>query len=146
MKTTNRPLIVGLLALCSLLLAPCSLLAQASDVAAAAAVPAALGPVLPVEAQNFILELLGKLMISHPWVATLVAVLGSMRLWAKPVFSLVHTIIDATPSKYDDGIWAALYAFFTVNPVGKFLAYLLDWFASVKITPAAPVTPREPGV
>lgn len=133
MKTNRTSILVGLLAVLCLLFAPVFLFAQE-------AVPVV--PVLPADAQNFILDLLGRLMVSHPWVATLVAVLGSMRLWAKPLFSLIHTIVDATPSKTDDGLWATAYAFFTVNPVGKFIAYALDWFASVKITP--PAKPADP--
>ena len=138
MKTQNHTRLVGLLLLAflSLLLAPCSLLAQD-------AAPIATTIVLPPEAQNLILTVLGKLMESHPWVATVIAVLGSMRLWAKPVGSLVHSIIEITPSKYDDGIWASAYKFLTEHPFGKFLAYLLDWIGSVKIAPPAPPAPPK---
>jgi len=107
--------------------------------------PVATTIVLPPEAQNLILVVLGKLMESHPWVATLIAVLGSMRLWAKPLGTLVHSIIEITPSKYDDGIWASAYKFLTEHPLGKFLAYLLDWIGSVKIAPPAPpAAPKDP--
>lgn len=98
--------------------------------------------ILSPDAQNFVLTLLGKLIESHPWLATVIAFVGSMRLWAKPVFTALHALTELTPSKFDDGLWAMVHRFFVENPVGRFLAYLLDWLGSVKITP--PAKPTEP--
>ena len=93
---------------------------------------------IPPDAQNFILNFFVTLAASHPWVATVITVLGSMRLWAKPLFGFVHSVIEMTPTKTDDGFWAAAYDFFTVNPLGKTLAWLLDFVGSIKIVPPAP--------
>jgi len=109
---------------------------------AQAPAPIVITPV-PVEASNFILELLFKLAAAHPWVATIITVVGTMRVWAKPVFAAVHALIEVTPSRYDDGVWNLAYRFFTEHPVGKTLAWLLDYLASVKISP--PAKPPESG-
>lgn len=125
-----RYLPLALVAL-AFLFAPLGLLAQDSAPAAPAA---AVAPVSP-EAQGFILSLITEAVAKWPWLAVVVAFVGSMRLWAKPVFSAVHTIIELTPTKWDDGLWAKVFDFFTRNPVGISLAWLLDWLGSVKIVP-----------
>lgn len=94
-------------------------------------------PTLSPATQNFILGLLTTLAAKYPFVATLIGILGTMRLWAKPAFSFIHSIVDLTPTMADDGWWSKAYSFFTTNPVGKFLAYLLDWLGSIKLTPPA---------
>lgn len=95
---------------------------------------------LTPETQNFVLNILTVLVAKYPWLATIIAVVGSMRLWAKPVFSALHALALLTPSKWDDGLWERLNTFFTDTAAGKFLAYLLDWFASIKVVP--PTTPK----
>lgn len=109
--------------------------ALAEDVAAS-------GAPLSNEAQGFILSLLTSAVVKWPVLSTLVAFVGSMRLWAKPLFSLVHSVIELTPSKWDDDLWAKAYDFFTANPVGKTLAWLLDWLGSVKVVPPG-AQPRQ---
>lgn len=99
--------------------------------------------VLDASAQNVVLDLLLALVERFPWMATVITILGSMRLWAKPAVSLIHSIIELTPSKWDDGIWARTYRFLTETTAGKFLAYLLDWFTSVKLPPKKPANPAE---
>jgi len=96
---------------------------------------------LSPDTQNVILSVLTKLMASHPWVATLLAFMGTMRAWAKPVSSLVHSIVDLTPSKTDDSLLNSVTSFFTDTPLGRFLAYLLDWLTSIKIQPPAAKPP-----
>jgi hypothetical protein len=92
--------------------------------------------VLPVEAQNIILNLLLSLAQSHPWIATVITVIGSARIWAKPAFSLVHWVIDLTPGTNDNAMLDRLVAWFH-SPVGSKVAYLLDWVLSIKIIPPA---------
>lgn len=96
--------------------------------------------VVPTEAQNFVIQFLTGLIAKHAWLATLITVIGSMRLWAKPVFSALHAFALLTPSTWDDGLWEKVNNFFTNTAVGKFLAYLLDWFTSIKVVP--PSTPK----
>lgn len=92
--------------------------------------------VLPVEAQNIVLNLLLSLAQSHPWIATLITVIGSARLWAKPVFSLVHVVIDLTPGTSDNAFFDKVVEWFH-SPLGSKVAYLLDWALSIKIIPPA---------
>lgn len=139
MKTTRIHILLAAI-FAALLLCVIPVSAFAQDAAPAVVVT----PVLPAEASNFILELLFKLAAAHPWVATIITVIGSMRVWAKPVFAAIHSIIEITPTTYDDGLWAMAYRFFTENPVGKSIAWLLDYLASVKIAP--PAKPAEPSV
>lgn len=102
-------------------------------------------PVSP-ETQNFILEVLTGLAVKYPVVATIVGIMGTMRLWAKPVCSIVHQVIELTPTKWDDGWWAKGYDFLTKNPVGIAIAWGLDWLASIKIVPpGAQPRPVPPG-
>jgi hypothetical protein len=102
-------------------------------------------PVSP-ETQGFILQFLTDMAVKYPVVATIVGVMGTMRLWAKPVFSIVHQVIELTPTKWDDGYWAKGYDFLTKNPVGIAIAWGLDWIASIKIVPpGAQARPVPPG-
>lgn len=96
--------------------------------------------VIPVEAQNFILGWLFKLSQVHPYVATLIAIMGSARVWAKPLFSFIHWIIDLTPSGADNAVFDRLVAWFH-TPLGSKVAYLLDWAFSIKIIPPAKPAP-----
>jgi hypothetical protein len=111
--------------------------AHAQEITAAPEMPITLTP----EAQNFVLDLFTGLIAKYPVLATLVAILGSMRVWAKPFFSAVHALVQLTPSKTDDGWWASAYDFFTLTPTGKTLAWLLDYVASIKLVPPAKTAP-----
>lgn len=96
-------------------------------------------PLASNDAMNFILVFITNLAAKYPVVATVLTIMGSARLWMKPVSSIVHQIVELTPSKRDDGALTAVLAFFNENPVGRFLAYLFDWLLSVKIQkPSAP--------
>ena len=103
-------------------------------VVAAEAVAAPATPEVP----NFVLVFLTNLIATHPKVATLVGILGTMRLWAKPAFTLIHSVVDTTPSTKDDAVLGKVTNFFAANPVGKMLAYLLDYVTSIKIVPVQP--------
>lgn len=81
--------------------------------------------------------LLSSLVLQYPILATLIAFIGSMRVWAKPVMSGLHAIVDLTPTQRDDGILKAVLSFLQENPFGRFLSYVLDWLTSIKITPPA---------
>jgi hypothetical protein len=91
----------------------------------------------PVSAEttNFLTGLLTTALVKYPVLTTVIAFVGSMRVWAKPVFSIVHQIVDLTPSTSDNDFLAKFTTFFQQNPIGRTLAYLLDWFASVKVNP-----------
>lgn len=67
----------------------------------------------------------------HPTLATMIVLMGSMRMFAKPVVSAIRQIIVLTPSKADD-VWLD-----KMEKKGwvKVLLYVLDWVSSIKITP-----------
>lgn len=98
---------------------------------------------LPIsaETQDSILGFLTGLAAKYPLVTTLLAAVGFARVWVKPVCSILHSIVDLTPSKTDDGWWATAQDFFTNNAVGKALAFLVDWLGSVKLVPPAKPNP-----
>ena len=87
--------------------------------------------VIPVETQNAVLALFLKLALAHPWIATVAAFMAMCRLWAKPLSSVFHALIDLTPTKFDDGIML----WFTTSDAGQFIAYVVDWVTSIKIIP-----------
>ncbi len=91
--------------------------------------------------QGWLLNLLTLGAASHPWIASLLAFMGTARLWFKPVSSFVHSIIDLTPSKSDDALFNRALLFFHENAVGRVLAWLIDWITSVKIAKPNPTAP-----
>ena len=95
---------------------------------------------LPIEAQNFILSWLAGVAKSHAWVATFITILGTARFGAKPLFSVVHWIIDLTPSEGDNARFNRFLAWFH-TPLGSKTAYLLDWVLSIKVIPPAKPAP-----
>lgn len=108
--------------------------------------------VIPDALSNWLLAFITKLAAAHPAIATIITLMGTARVWAKPVMSLIHNFIELSPSKRDDGILTSILEFFNSNSVGRFLAYLLDWFTSIKIQvpnypdtgkPAAPLPPTS---
>ena len=101
-------------------------------------------PALPPEAANFILAWLTGLAAKHSGVATLITVLGTMRLWAKPLFSLIHTVVELTPSKTDDGAWARAHDWLTTTADGQVAAWLLDYVTSIKLVAHEPAARPDP--
>ena len=89
------------------------------------------------ETENIILGFFLKLAQDHGWLATLLAVMAMMRLWAKPVSSIIHQVVDLTPTTWDNGVLNSFARFFNENALGRVLAYVLDWLTSIKITPPA---------
>lgn len=69
------------------------------------------------------------LVIKYPWLATVVTVMGIMRLVVKPAMVFFHEVVKATPSVKDDELLAKVES----SPVLKWFLIGLDWFASVKI-------------
>lgn len=106
---------------------------HAQDVVPVVAPAVVSDPVVPVAITNALQGFIVSLAQNHAWLAGLIAFLGTMRLWAKPALSIVHSVVDLTPTKVDDGWFNGLLLFFNTNAVGKVLAYLLDWATSIKI-------------
>ncbi len=69
----------------------------------------------------------------YGWLVSVLTVVGSLRLFLKPLMSIVQNVVYLTPNKKDDEF---------VNKIleakwYKMLSYLLDWFGSIKL-PQAP--------
>ena len=139
MKTIlSRIIQVALLALFSVILMPA---AFAAGLDPTSTLSADVTTAIPVDAQNMILGYFLKIAVAHSWFATLLAFVALSRVWAKPVSSVIHTIIDLTPSTRDNGILNAVLLWFTTDPLGQFCAYLIDWVTSIKIVPHNPTQP-----
>lgn len=65
----------------------------------------------------------------HPVFMTVLSVVGALRLLNKPLFSLLHAVVEVTPTKSDNELLAKVEA----SKAYKWFVYLLDWFASVKV-------------
>lgn len=72
-----------------------------------------------------LLELYGG---SQGWLVSAIAIIGSLRVFIKPIMSLLHTYVLFTPDEKDDKLYEELEK----GNVMKTLTYLLDWFASIK--------------
>ncbi len=150
--THNRPTNIGLRAVSLIAVAvlavaclPFAAHAQTAlpDPAAAAVVSDAVmapAPVnaVPPELQNFVTSFIVKIASAHPVVAQtlawIIGFIGFMRLWAKPLFSGLHAIVDMTPTTYDDGLFASIRKWL-LTPGGAWLHFLLDYLCSIKIVP-----------
>jgi len=55
--------------------------------------------------------------------------MGMARLIFKPLFSLIDTVVDATPNKADDAAWKDVKS----SKAMAFVTWILDYFASVKV-------------
>lgn len=84
------------------------------------------------EAPSWFLEVIGYLVSlsdKFPIISSLLMVVGVLRVTFKPLFSLARLIVGATESKTDDGYLDQVEA----SRLYKSIAYVLDWFASVKL-------------
>lgn len=86
----------------------------------------------PTLIEDFAYSVIAKLALKYPWIASIIAAMGFARVFAKPICSIIHAVVDLTPTKKDDGF----LAWFT-TPTGKKVAYALDWALSIKIVPPA---------
>ncbi|HTJ78496.1 MAG TPA: hypothetical protein VL357_05830 [Rariglobus sp.] len=139
-STSAAPLFAWLLAALSIafvlaLFSPAT--THAATAAAGSTITADPSTVVPDAAQNVILTFFLKLAVAHPLVATLLSLMGTARTWAKPVSSIIHTVVDLTPSTTDNGWLNTLMSWFTTTTTGKTVAYIIDWVTSIKIVPPA---------
>lgn len=124
MNTRTGPLIfVLLLALVGLFLAPLAVMSQEAI------------PLPPDLAADLARPLVVQVVESHPWVASLLILIGSLRLLFKPIMSLVRSRIAATPTTEDDAQLQRVMSSWWYQA----LAWTLDFVASIKIAP--PIQP-----
>jgi hypothetical protein len=75
--------------------------------------------------QNLLMTLLQK----QPWFATVIAVMGTARLIAKPIMTAIREVIKATPTQVDDSALSK----FEQSKIYKGLCFVVDWLFSVKL-------------
>lgn len=125
MNARPGPLIlVLLLSLVGLFFAPFALMSQEAI------------PLAPDLAADLARPLVVRVVENHPWVASLLILIGSLRLICKPIMSLVRARISATPSTEDDAQLQRVMSSWWYQA----LAWTLDFVASIKIVPAVQVT------
>lgn len=128
MNARPGPLIVVLLlSLLGLFLAPVALMSQEAI------------PLAPDLAADLARPLVVQVVENHPWVATLLLLIGSLRLVCKPLMSLVRARVTATPGTEDDAQLQRI----TSSWWYQALAWTLDFVASIKISPPAKPTARR---
>lgn len=74
-------------------------------------------------------DLLAAQLAKVGWAGQLLMIVGGLRVLLKPLMSVVQAYVQYTVSPDDD----AMLAKFMDSPVYKGLAYVLDWFASIKL-------------
>lgn len=66
---------------------------------------------------------------SYPAVAQVIFVIGALRIVFKPLQGIIENLVAYTDSKKDDELWAKIKE----NKLYKWLAWLIDYTASIKI-------------
>lgn len=77
--------------------------------------------------EGYLTQLLTTMISQHPVLATIVAVLGVMRLIVVPVQTIVMTIVGATPSVRDDELARGFFN----GKLWKGIVSFLEWISSV---------------
>lgn len=62
-------------------------------------------------------------------LVSVISIIGTLRLFVKPVMSLWLAIVEITPNKKDDEFLAK----FKESKAYQVAVYILDWFGSVKL-------------
>jgi len=74
-------------------------------------------------------QVLIDLVTKFPVLASIVAVIGILRIVVKPVMSAARSIVDATPSQKDNEFLDKLEG----HKIYKAFIYVVDWFSSIKL-------------
>jgi hypothetical protein len=78
---------------------------------------------------NEIMEVIQKAIVEYPTVRTIVTAMVIMRLVNKPLFALLHKIVDKTESKKDNEMLEKI----TGHKAYKVFSFLLDYIGSIKL-------------
>jgi len=76
-------------------------------------------------ASNFIVDLAVK----YPWIVTVVAIIGTLRLLVKPVIAAAHSYAEATNSPKAEALIEKIENSKALSTV----FFALDWFGSFKV-------------
>jgi len=78
---------------------------------------------------EWIAELLIGFASGNPIVASILMVIGILRVTIKPLMSVVHIIVDATATKKDNEAVEKVEA----SKGWKTFLYIIDWLGSIKL-------------
>ena len=129
---TSAPFALGILHLLALLALPLLAFAQVTTPDAAPLIQADTAAAI---ATPFIVALAMK----APWIITILAVMGGLRFFFKPIISLIESYVKSTPQSNDDEYFDKVEH----SRVFKLIAWALDFFASVKVGPQFTVQPEK---
>lgn len=90
--------------------------------------PVAPAPADIAAAGNFAAPLIVDFAQSHAWLATLIAIVGTLRLVMKPIVTAVEIYVKNSPSTADDAFLEKAER----SLLWKVFFWLLDWGASIK--------------
>ncbi len=76
-----------------------------------------------------IIALLMQFTDEYPWIATVLFVIGGLRVVFKPIMVLLETYVAYTPSKSDDETLEKAKS----SKAYQWLAFALDYLASLKL-------------
>ena len=77
----------------------------------------------------FLKPLLEGLLGKYGWLVQVVAIIGALRLFIKPLMSMAQAYVSLTPSVKDDEFLKKIQE----SSIYKMVSYLLDWFGSIKL-------------
>jgi hypothetical protein len=78
---------------------------------------------------DFIMGIATSLFSTHPAFASLLMVVGILRLVMKPLMVFIETLVIATPSKLDDDLYQKMIQ----SELYKAFVFMIDWLASIKL-------------
>lgn len=80
-----------------------------------------------------LMQMLQQFISQYPALATVFVVIGALRVFLKPFFTLLQEVVNFTPSTRDNEILDGVMN----SAAYKWLAYALDWLGSVKLPQAS---------
>jgi hypothetical protein len=84
---------------------------------------------VPATAPDAVAKLVADLAGQHPWIASVLAVIGICRVLVKPLFTFLHAVVQVTPSTRDDELLAKAEA----STWFRWLNWVLDYVFSIKL-------------
>lgn len=79
------------------------------------------------------------LALKYPITLTIIAVIGALRFFFKPLISLVEAYVRATPQQTDNEYFDKV----SHSPGFRWFAWLLDFGASIKVGPQFTAEPKK---
>lgn len=140
MKKSIRQFLPAIIAIALLLIASgfavSDVVAQTSANTTAVATNSTETPALVTAAEAVATPFIVSFAQSHAWLATIIALVGTLRLIFKPIVTAVEIYVKNTPKTEDDAIVEKVEA----SIWWKILYWLLDWGASIKAGTQAAAT------